>query len=352
MKTSKYDSLQIDIHERSILRAIYCATRMIVKRGYILLLLLLFSGIGHGANIQIQVENRSVNGAVSVTLYDSVKTFKALSEPFINKVFDETKGDSYMMENVPPGSYALIMFIDENNNGKLDQNFVGIPTEPIGYANNYQPKGRPTFRSTTVVIETGKTLDVSAEFLAPLGERGQVGLGLGGVFSSSLYRDFSGDTVTPFPLVAYFGERLSIIGTELQIGLSSFKNINISALASYKLGAYEEKDSEFLAGMGDRKSVFMLGFKVQANLPLGLDLNASYTDDVTDKIGGGTAQLGLEKSFQIGDIEFTTGAGVNWLSSELSMYNFGVPEQNATLDRMAYNTDRARGFKVNGQGRD
>ena len=38
--------------------------------------------------------------------------------------------------NLPPGDYALAVFYDENNNGRLDTNLLGIPTEQFGFSNN------------------------------------------------------------------------------------------------------------------------------------------------------------------------------------------------------------------------
>jgi uncharacterized protein (DUF2141 family) len=35
-----------------------------------------------------------------------------------------------------PGTYAVAMFHDENNNGHLDENALGIPTEGYGFSNN------------------------------------------------------------------------------------------------------------------------------------------------------------------------------------------------------------------------
>ena len=35
---------------------------------------------------------------------------------------------------VPPGTYAAEVFHDENDNDKADQNFLGIPTEGIGFS--------------------------------------------------------------------------------------------------------------------------------------------------------------------------------------------------------------------------
>ena len=38
------------------------------------------------------------------------------------------------------GTYALAIYQDVNSNGKINKNFIGIPTEPYGFSNNYKPK--------------------------------------------------------------------------------------------------------------------------------------------------------------------------------------------------------------------
>jgi uncharacterized protein (DUF2141 family) len=40
------------------------------------------------------------------------------------------------------GEYSVAVIHDENNNGKLDTNIFGIPTEAYGFSNNIRPKFR------------------------------------------------------------------------------------------------------------------------------------------------------------------------------------------------------------------
>jgi uncharacterized protein (DUF2141 family) len=41
-----------------------------------------------------------------------------------------------VVPDVPPGSYAAQAFHDENDNGVIDRNIFGIPTEGLGFSNN------------------------------------------------------------------------------------------------------------------------------------------------------------------------------------------------------------------------
>ena len=45
-------------------------------------------------------------------------------------------GSSARFENLPPGDYAIAAFQDVNENGVLDKNALGIPTEPYGFSND------------------------------------------------------------------------------------------------------------------------------------------------------------------------------------------------------------------------
>jgi len=43
---------------------------------------------------------------------------------------------SCVFDDVPPGTYAIAAIHDVNDNGKLDKNFLGMPTEPYGFSND------------------------------------------------------------------------------------------------------------------------------------------------------------------------------------------------------------------------
>jgi uncharacterized protein (DUF2141 family) len=54
---------------------------------------------------------------------------------------------------VPPGTYAIAVLHDENNNGKLDTNWLGIPDEGYGASNNHlHTFSAPTFGESRFVV--------------------------------------------------------------------------------------------------------------------------------------------------------------------------------------------------------
>ena len=59
----------------------------------------------------------------------------------------------FVIDDLAPGRYALSAFHDENGNGDLDTNLVGIPTEGYGFGNDAKATfGPPDFEAAAVTV--------------------------------------------------------------------------------------------------------------------------------------------------------------------------------------------------------
>jgi uncharacterized protein (DUF2141 family) len=64
---------------------------------------------------------------------------------------------TYKFKGLKPGKYAISVFRDENSNGKMDANFIGIPKEPYGVSG--KPKfGKPKFEDCSFEVKESKTV--------------------------------------------------------------------------------------------------------------------------------------------------------------------------------------------------
>jgi uncharacterized protein (DUF2141 family) len=55
--------------------------------------------------------------------------------------------------NAAPGTHAIKVFHDVNDNGKLDTNWLGIPTEPYGFSNDAMGTlGPPSFQQAQFIV--------------------------------------------------------------------------------------------------------------------------------------------------------------------------------------------------------
>ena len=79
-------------------------------------------------------ENR---GSVMIKLASSQADFDSEETSFRSATVKvENKSAVRVFEDLPHGEYAVKIFQDENENQKLDTNFVGIPKEKFGFSNN------------------------------------------------------------------------------------------------------------------------------------------------------------------------------------------------------------------------
>lgn len=64
-------------------------------------------------------------------------------------------------EDIPKGTYAMVVIHDENMNGKLDTNWVGVPTEGYGFSTNAKGAlGAPSFSAASFPYD-GQNLDLT-----------------------------------------------------------------------------------------------------------------------------------------------------------------------------------------------
>jgi uncharacterized protein (DUF2141 family) len=103
---------------------------------YLVLMLSSLTGNAQSYDLTVHINNLDSNeGQVLVGLYDSEKTF--LKTSFKGEASTiKNNACTVVFKNVPAGIYAVSYVHDENNNGKMDTNFIGIPKEGYGCSNN------------------------------------------------------------------------------------------------------------------------------------------------------------------------------------------------------------------------
>lgn len=97
-------------------------------------------------------------GDIYCSLYDSPEGFpKKHENAYSNKKIRVEKLDSVYItfEDIPYGNFAISFYYDENLNGKMDYNIVGIPKEGYGFSNNIVPKlAPPSFEETSFEFDS------------------------------------------------------------------------------------------------------------------------------------------------------------------------------------------------------
>ncbi len=111
-----------------------------------------FTSIASASTLNIHVTNiNNTKGQVLIALYNSPDNFPEAEAKYQGYKIKPISGRSVSqtVENLPPGRYAVVAFHDANDNGKLDKNWVGRPTEQYGFSNGVT---RPDFEKSAFVL--------------------------------------------------------------------------------------------------------------------------------------------------------------------------------------------------------
>ena len=97
----------------------------------------------------VQVQGiRNGNGDIRISLYREAETFRKEALAWRQAVQAATSGEvQFVFENLPQGRYAIMVYHDENGDGRLNLRLGMFPIE--GYALSNQPQiiGPPSFNA-------------------------------------------------------------------------------------------------------------------------------------------------------------------------------------------------------------
>lgn len=97
-------------------------------------------------------------------IYDSEESFEKNGPPVAALVLRNVgEGAHLAVGPLPPGKYAIRVFQDLNDNGKVDTNLLGVPTEPFGFSNDaIGTLGPPSFGAAAVTLgDTGASVKIN-----------------------------------------------------------------------------------------------------------------------------------------------------------------------------------------------
>jgi len=156
-------------------------------------------------------------------------------------------------------------------------------------------------------------------------------LGVAALWESELYRDLDA-SVTAYPFATWRAGRFFLRGPGLGVELWTDDAWKFDVFAQWRFDGYDAEDSDFLAGMDDRRETLDAGLAVERKLGDFGRLNLSASTDTLGRHDG--QELELQWSYPLRFVEGQVRA--RWQSDALVDYYYGVTPQEALPDRPAY----------------
>ena len=105
-----------------------------------LLLLILPAITLNAQSVEVTITGiRSEKGQIAIGVFIDNESFQK-EEAFLDKKFVKngiSNGEMRVQFSLEPGTYGLSLLDDENSNGKMEYNFLGIPKEGFGFSDYY-----------------------------------------------------------------------------------------------------------------------------------------------------------------------------------------------------------------------
>ena len=113
---------------------------------------LLFSLPATAATIDVHVTNTAGGkGNVNVAVCDRERFLKQCA--YTGSVPARDGETVVTIKGVPAGTWAVLAYQDENSNGELDRNLIGIPRENYGFSRDARGRfGPPSFEDAAMPI--------------------------------------------------------------------------------------------------------------------------------------------------------------------------------------------------------
>ena len=108
----------------------------------------------HAANLTVTVDGlRNAKGTVRLELDGSEAAWNNKAKPTaLGHVQAAVGAVTYTFNDVPPGTYGLSVYQDEDNSGKMRFNPTGFPMEGYGFSTHLHLMRAPTFREAQFTV--------------------------------------------------------------------------------------------------------------------------------------------------------------------------------------------------------
>jgi uncharacterized protein (DUF2141 family) len=124
--------------------------------------------VSHAAPVttRIHITGADRKGVIRLALFNNEKAFDKRTDATVSEsLYPDAKGEAEVEVSVPAGSYAIAVFLDEDEDNELDANFIGLPVEKFGFSGHMPRFGPPDFSEASVNLPSDLPVAINLQAL-------------------------------------------------------------------------------------------------------------------------------------------------------------------------------------------
>lgn len=135
----------------------------ILKYFFIFSFVSLFHNFAPDNSVTITIDNiKSTKGTIQIAFFNKAESFPKVGGEYKLVEFKISDGKTkFTIKDLPDGEYAIAIHHDENSDGKMNTNMIGIPKEGYAFSKNFKPKfSAPKFSDCAIRIDSDQKMTV------------------------------------------------------------------------------------------------------------------------------------------------------------------------------------------------
>ena len=101
-------------------------------------------------------------GNIAIAVFNNEKDFLVQGKEYRMEIVKANENPQVIVfKKLPEGEYAISVYQDENGDGKMNRNFIGLPKEIYGFSKNFRPVlSKPDFDDCKFILKEEKALKI------------------------------------------------------------------------------------------------------------------------------------------------------------------------------------------------
>ena len=118
-------------------------------------------GFAQNANLTVSVSDlKNNNGTLTAELYNSKEKFLKTAFKTVSTAI-KSNSATVTFIGIPKGEYTVLVYHDENKNGKLDKYLIGMPKESVAVSNNAKGfMGPPKYEEAKFTVTADTKINI------------------------------------------------------------------------------------------------------------------------------------------------------------------------------------------------